>query len=156
MMQGAALVAGGDPAAATPFLRDAAARSAGNPAALSRLGAIALHTQDAAGARAHYADALALAPNDADARMGLGLACLAAGDLAAGEAQLRLSLSRRFHAPALHHQLALLHASQGRWVEADRAVRTALGQHPGLPGAEALLQRVQAEVLRTALGGAAP
>ena len=153
MMQGAALALRGDRAGAAPLLDLAAARSAGDKPALTRLGAIALHLGETSLAKQHYEAALALPPADADSAMGLGLAHLAEGAFAEGEAMLRRSLALRFHAPALHHQLGLLYARQRRWREADGAVATALAQHPGLPGAEALRRRIRAAIHRASVRG---
>jgi tetratricopeptide (TPR) repeat protein len=142
MMMGAALAAGGDGSAAGAHLRSAARLAAGNAAAFVRLGAVFLHLDQPVEAARHYAAALAIDPVAPDALAGAGLAMLALGDVDGAEARLRASLGQRYHAPALHHQLGLLFASRGRWVEAADALRTALAQHPGLAGAEELLQRV--------------
>lgn len=144
LMIGAALMQGGDTAAARPQL-DAAARLAGaDPVASLRLGAIALHLGRAPEAEIHYARALADPACAADAQAGLGLARLAQGDLAGGEARLRASLGLRYHAPALHHQLGVLHAALGRREPALASLRTALAQRPGMPEVRALLERLAA------------
>lgn len=146
MMQGASLLMADRREEAAPLLAHAAVQGAVDPAALCRLGALALHAGDAAAARGHYAAAVTLAPADADALAGLGLALLAAGDLAAGERYLRASLRRRFHAPALHHQLALLYEHADRWEEAAASLATARRQAPDTPGLAALTARLQARV----------
>jgi Flp pilus assembly protein TadD len=142
MMVGAALMQGGDAAAAGPYL-DTAARLAGDdPQAALRLGAIALHLGRARDAERHYAVALRDASCAAAAHAGLGLARLAQGDTAGGEACLRASLGLQYHAPALHHQLGVLYASQGRREMAADALRTALAQRPGTVEVERLLMQV--------------
>jgi tetratricopeptide (TPR) repeat protein len=142
MMVGAALMQSGDADAAQPYLDAAARMAAGEPQASLRLGAIALHLGRAPEAETHYARALGDPACAADAQAGLGLARLAQGDMAGGEARLRASLGLRYHAPALHHQLGVLYASQGRWDSAAEALRTALAQRPGTAEVEALLDRV--------------
>lgn len=145
MMIGAALMQGGDAAAAAPFLETAARLAAGEPLASLRLGAIALHLGRAAEAEAHYDRAAGDPACAADAQAGLGMARLAQGDLAGGEARLRASLGLRFHAPLLHHQLGVLYAAQGRRELAQASLRTALAQRPGLAGVQELLERVARE-----------
>ena len=155
MLTGAAHALAGDHAAAAPLLADAEARSQAHPAALIRLGSIALHLTHWADARRHYRAALALAPANPDAHAGLGLACIGTDDLPAAETHLRRSLAARFHAPALHHQLGLLYASQSRWREATASVRTALAQQPDLPEAKALLRQIECAALQSVLSRAA-
>ena len=147
LVVGAALMLLGKEAEAGPHLREAE-RLAGADAAIQvRLGAIRLHLGQAEAAETHYAAALAIDPDCVDARAGLGLARLAANDPAAAEAHLRAALALRHRAPALHHQLGALYAALGRWTEADKALRTALAQHPGLQGAQELLRLVEDQVL---------
>ena len=155
MLTGAAHALAGDHAAAAPVLADAEARSQAHPAALIRLGSIALHLANWADARRHYRAALALTPGSPDAHAGLGLACIGTGDLPAAETHLCRSLAARFHAPALHHQLGLLYASQLRWREATASVRTALAQQPDLPEAKALLRQIESAALQSVLSRAA-
>ena len=142
MMVGAALMLCGDAAAAAPHLLTASRLAAGDPIASVRLGAIALHLGRPREAEAHYAAAFYAETTAADARAGFGLARLVQGDEAGAEAHLRASLGLRFHAPALHHQLGLLFASQRRWDDAAHALRTALMQNPGLAEAAKLLRHV--------------
>jgi Flp pilus assembly protein TadD len=149
MMVGAGLMLGGDTAGAQPYF-DSAARLAGDdPLAALRLGAIALHLGQARKAEAYYAVALAHPPCAADARAGMGLARLAQGDADGGEAQLKAALGLRYHAPALHHQLGVVYASQGRWVLAAASLRTSLAQRPGVAEVVELLRRVDGEAPST-------
>ncbi len=150
MMMGAALALSGDRAAADVNLQAAAALAGDDPVVHIRLGAIALHLGRPLDARAHYEAALATDPNAADARAGLGLACLAQRDAAGAEAHLRASLGLRFHAPILHQQLGIVLAAQRRWAEAADALRTALMQNPNLPGAAEQLREVEARPHRCA------
>jgi Tfp pilus assembly protein PilF len=142
MMVGAGLMLGGDAAGAQPYLDSAARLSGNDPLAALRLGAIALHLGQARKAEEHYAVALVHPPCAAEARAGMGLARLAQGDAAGGEAQLKASLGLRYHAPALHHQLGVVYASQGRWDMAAASLRTALAQRPGVAEVKELLARV--------------
>ena len=142
MMVGAALMLSGDVAAATVHLQTASRLAAGDPRASVRLGTIALHLGRPREAEAHYKAGFSSAATAADARAGFGLARLAQGDAAGAEAHLRASLGLRFHAPALHHQLGLLFASQRRWDDAANTLRTALTQSPGLAEAAKLLRQV--------------
>jgi Flp pilus assembly protein TadD len=142
MLVGAAYMLGGDAAAATPYLQTASRLAAGDPSASVRLGAIALHVGRTREAEMHYAAAFHTETMAADAQAGFGLARLVQGDEAGAEAHLRASLGLRFHAPALHHQLGILFASQRRWEEASDALRTALTQSPGLAKAATLLRYV--------------
>lgn len=155
MMVGAALMLQDKADEGTPYLEAASQLAAREPAAHVRLGAIMLHLGRAESAEAHYRAALEIDPANADARAGVGLARLALDDAEGAEANLRGSLALRYHAPALHHQLGVLYTAQSRWAEAARALRTALAQHPGLPGAETLLRhvedRIAARLLETSM-----
>lgn len=146
LLCGAALVLRGEDDADAP-LRQAAALGGDEPAVLLRLGAIGLRRDRAAEARVHYAAVLPLCRDRPDMRaaaiVGLGLSALALGDDAEAGRRLREALGLRFDAPEVHLQLGLLHAREGRWGEASRALRTALGQRPGLVEAAQALRRVE-------------
>jgi len=146
LLLGAALMLDGAPDAAGPHLDTARTLATDDPALLVRLGAILLHSGHPETAAAHYRDALALDPANADARAGLGLVALAANDAKGAERELRAAIGLRYHAPALHHALALALAAQHRWPDAARAAQTALAQNPSLPGAAALLRHAQDQI----------
>jgi len=149
MLTGAALMQAGDVDAAQPHLERAAELAGDDPAAALRLGAIAVHLGQLDAAERHYHVALRHPQCAAAARAGLGMARLARGDNAGGEQQLRASLGIDYHAPALHHQLGVLYASQGRFDSAVAALQTALAQQPGNAKAATLLAQVAAEVAST-------
>ena len=158
LLLGAALVLEHDPAAGAP-LAVAAARSAACPAALLRLGALALRRGCTADARTHYERALHLAagsPSDhAAALAGLSLASLHDGAAPAAERTLQALLGLRHHAPAVHLQLGLIYAAQARWTEASQALRRALSQSPTFSEARAALRNVE-DALARELAGAVP
>ncbi|MGD9616427.1 MAG: tetratricopeptide repeat protein [Alphaproteobacteria bacterium] len=143
LMKGAALIQLGHKDDAQPYLETAQRRAGDSAPVHVRLGAIMLHTGQPVAAERHYRIAAALDPTSADALAGIGLTLVAQGDAEEAERHLRLSLGLRYHTPAIHLQLALLHAGTGRWAEALSCIRTALAQQPRLPGAERLRRQIE-------------
>lgn len=78
--------------------------------------------------------ALADQPGNVGLQLLLGQSAFATGDATTYAAQGQ-ALGLQFQAPAAHQHPGLLYARHRRWAEADRALRTALAQQPGLPGA---------------------
>lgn len=148
----AGLVLSGDWTAARSPLETAVQLAEGCPRAYLLLGAIALRMGAAAEAAHYYLQALDDLSIAADAQAGLGLACMAQGDLTAAENRFRASLGLRYHAPAVHYQLGVLHASQGRTDKAIAALSTSWSQRPDVPEVAELMHRIGAPLHGSAPG----
>jgi len=85
---------------------------------------------DNAGAATHYARALELEPQNADARAGLGLVLLAMGDAAAAAEVFRKQLDENPGSLVAHVNLGSALLKLGQLADAEACVRTALGIDP--------------------------
>jgi protein O-GlcNAc transferase len=101
-----------------------------NPDLWHLLGVIAYQQGDAAGAIAHYRNALALRAEFPQARNNLALALKAAGDLEGAEREFAAVLAARPDYAEASYNLALLHEAAGDNAGAEQAYRQALAQRP--------------------------
>ena len=132
-----------DHAGAQTHMEAANQLGAGDIRVQLRLGGLHLLRGRPGEAAQSFETILALAPGRAEALYGLGVALAAQGHAAAAEEALRQSIAGENVQPLTYLQLAAVLSAQARWQESISLLMALRDQHPGLPGADAVLAEAQ-------------
>jgi Flp pilus assembly protein TadD/cell division protein FtsN len=112
--------AAGDAAAALTLYRQLHQTMPADPVPLLRIGVTAMELANYGDAETAYRAALAITPNDADARRGLAMALLSEGKPEAALTELQAALSLRSDDARTYNALGVAHDMMGRYQEAQQ------------------------------------